>query len=623
MLKNAKKEDLYWCPHRNCSRSYDDKGSLLEHYRVDHCDAKDTLSLKKEPRETSSTAPGAEKSKGTEFSQESATSVAMSENEEHNLTVAACLGKDEKYHCPYKMCLKSYRRIDALRHHYRAEHLGKRYSCPRCGIQFKLPSGLSTHKGKCKAPIKTKLNEVTKKEKQDVAHSVLQTIEDTSPGKDGQYQCKKKGCDACFPDKITLTDHYRAKHLGMLHSCPNCHQQFSHRTNLAMHKKICMNDKVKSDIHHITQTIKQLGPGLDRRYHCPKKSCEASYAHQKALVVHYRVKHLRVLYPCPKCPHQSTDGGNLAKHKRICRGAKVKPAGVNGEDVPGLQSEADIKNAMETIRHVACGGDNRLHCPDETCDASYTDRRMLIDHYRVNHVGLLYSCQKCHRQFSYRTNLRIHMLNCVNVKVKSSRVDTENKQAHLGRDKRYHCPKESCNASYSEKRHLEKHFRVKHSGIVYSCPKCHYWFSNSPTLGKHKQVCTGVEVQTGEDVKMVGIIGEIKQTGPMKDGCFQCPFDSCSSAFTHKADVYRHYRINHLGIRFSCNNCSVKFEGQSKLERHQQNCKGNDPRSNGKNPLLTQSVSCIECMVQVVNGKIWFSRTGYECWSENFRICLQ
>ncbi len=380
ILESVKKEDLFWCPHNNCSRSYDHVQDLLHHYQVDHVGGEETASRSKELQKKEG-GQHTRKSRGTETCSSETTSVTTSDKKGQDLSSKAltvCRGNDEKYHCPYTMCPKSYFTIDALRNHYRGEHLGKRYTCSKCNIQFKLQSTLCDHKRKrkCIGPNKSEnsnhSNPTTRKE-----HLRSPYVEDTIQSSTDEHRCSK------------------------------CTKKFGTIECLRLHEPKCwgvsdVKIKVQKSVSNgKINIIRKVTQAKYRRYHCLHKRCDASFRLKQNLENHYKTDHSRRHYVCTKCKFRFTLYHNLRAHQPICKGKK---------SAAELRVEKGMKAAFQKVE---VGKDGWFDCPHENCPSRFSCKRSIYGHYRREHFGVKYHCANCHGKFKHLTSLQQHRKTCI------------------------------------------------------------------------------------------------------------------------------------------------------------------------------------------------------------------
>ena len=98
-----------------------------------------------------------------------------------------------------------------------------------------------------------------------------------------------------------------------------------------------------------------------------------------------------------------------------------------------------------------------------------------------------------------------------------------------------------CEALFSSKPHMLRHFRNKHEGIKYSCNQCDH------------QANTKTHLQTHIQSKHDGI----------RYPCNQCDFKA-----SQKSSLQTHVQSKHEGIRYPCNLCDHRASQKGDLLKH-------------------------------------------------------
>ncbi len=494
----ASRNGRFHCPYQTCSFSSIQKSGLVAHYKVEHLGVRYPCS-KCDLQLKSSYSLSLHKlnCKGTmERALKPARQVIAS--------------RDGRYYCPYKKCAHSSSQNGGLTIHYKVQHLGFRYRCPRCDREFMYPHGLRHHKTTC----------MSRSEKD------LTSVLHVKPGKDGLCYCPHEGCLFSCALRSDLIVHNNQEHLGVKYKCSKCNSYFKYSSSLSSHETICKGKGVQN-----SNPAQDVTPHLDGRWYCPMENCSISFTKKNSLLRHYQVEHLQVRYPCLKCGQQFRGLHGLRIHKMVCK--DLNPA-----------------------RQVTAARDGRFYCPHKTCSFSCTDKNRLVVHYKVKHVGERFPCSECGCQLKSLKYLRWHKKCC---KGGAERELKPVRDVPPGKDGRYHCMVKNCFHSSTQRGALVVHYKKEHLGVRYPCLKCGVELKTAYSLHIHKTHCKGA---IERDLKPV------RQVMPGRDGRFHCPSSHCSHSSSMKNSLVAHYKIKHLGVRYPCQNCNAQFHNVSHLNKH-------------------------------------------------------
>ena len=104
----------------------------------------------------------------------------------------------------------------------------------------------------------------------------------------------------------------------------------------------------------------------------------------------------------------------------------------------------------------------------DTCPKNFEEYHVLKKHVRDTHGTKRHECGKCSKVFTYKCELKSHML------------------VHKGK-KLYKCLHRQCGNEYTTIKALNQHMK-KHAGAVYSCRKCTFTTDHPQHLRQHEKV---------------------------------------------------------------------------------------------------------------------------------------
>ena len=98
-----------------------------------------------------------------------------------------------------------------------------------------------------------------------------------------------------------------------------------------------------------------------------------------------------------------------------------------------------------------------------------------------------------------------------------------------------------CEATFTQRASMLRHFRSKHEGVKYNCQSCQTSFTTKADLKRHRQ-----SVHEG-----------------VKYPCSYCDYQA-----TQASDLKRHVQCAHEGVRYPCTLCDYQATQQNYLNRH-------------------------------------------------------
>ena len=535
-LKPAK-DGLFHCPHAGCLFSCTSRLNLKIHNDEEHLAVKYQCSKCKRYYKYSSNLSAHEVvCKGREVT-----------NPAHHVTPSP----DGRWYCPFENCSRSFCLKSELVRHYQAEHLGVRYPCLKCGQEFKILYSLHTHKTACKGSLNIDLK------------PALQV----TASRDGQFYCPNEKCSYSSKDQSGLVAHFKVEHIGIRYPCSKCGDRLKSAYSLSLHKTKC-----KGNIEKELKPVRQQGNRADGRFHCPYKNCSHSSTMMNGLVAHYKVEHLGVRYPCPTCGFKFKRSETMKKHRVRCDGKAAKVV------KPVQCKKVDQNEAKLSDDSVSPSKDGHFYCSYQRCSASYSSNKTLEIHCKVVHQGVKFTCPLCSLQFTQKLSLTKHMLRCHGRKSKvESHVDPGQddskldavQQVRRGENGRFYCPKENCRTSYKYKNDLADHYKTIHLGIEYHCPECNGTFRDKKYYKGHIKICDGRDKDKKFWSEKAKCIREVQVDA---DGRFHCPVEDCTTASTQRCNLFRHYKVEHLGMRYSCSKCQEQFKDKKQRDKHESAC---------------------------------------------------
>ncbi|XP_023662159.2 zinc finger and BTB domain-containing protein 41 [Paramormyrops kingsleyae] len=354
------------------------------------------------------------------------------------------------------------------------------------------------------------------------------------------FQCDV--CHQCYSTKSNLTVHKKKHNIGVPfqkkeHRCPFCNKLHASRKTLAKHVRRFHPDHIqeflsmkkrksetwKCDICHRSFTRRphleehMILHSQDRPFKCA--FCDDYFKSRFSRLKHQEKYHLGP-FPCEICGRQFNDTGNRK-------------------------------------RHIECthGGKRKWTC--STCGKSVRERTTLNEHMRIHSGEKPHLCSICGQSFrhgsSYRLHLRVHhddkRYECDECGKTFIRHDhlTKHKKIHSG-EKAHQC--EECGKCFRRHDHLTVHYRSVHLGekvwqkykaALHQCEVCKKEFKGKSSLEMHFRTHSGEKP-------------------------YRCQI--CNQTFRIKKTLTKHMVIHSDARPFNCPHCSATFKRKDKLKYH-------------------------------------------------------
>ena len=534
--------------------------------------------------------------------------------------------KNRRFSCDH--CDNEFTEKRTLREHRRSQHLGLMYQCDYCDRKFAYKFEISAHLKQVHSNPNQTISKHLKVEQQTAFNSELsdkalkkrvmrvtkadktkektrtKPLRNKRPMKrykeltSGLFKCigcekkfpikssvrrhfltvhenKRYECDQCdsnFIDSRALRDHKRSQHLGVMYQCDYCDREFEVEFSLYSHMKQVHN----LNYYKVNQTSKDSA-NVDRY----TKSEDVS-----------KTSELPDTGESPKASeliktkdfHKTEDlskSDGLPKTEAVRSVTRFRTKNSIKRQRKGLKIQRKVLQSENKSNQSQDQTNNSLDC--DQCTSRFTDQNTLRDHKRSKHLGIMYKCDYCNRQYAFENLFvnhvqKVHGLND-SQNAKQASLEMNHHQIQMDKPNvNNEIPKVETNATNIEakeqkvetyeintndndqnvkikepknERKLKKLLKKRKRGRkptnksndsrLFQCEDCDKEFKENRSFQDHKRSTH------------LGIL-------------YNC--DQCDKGFNHKKSLTRHIAVAHEGIRYTCKECKREFTEKRDLRDH-------------------------------------------------------
>uniref|UniRef100_A0A8D8MAV8 Zinc finger protein 16 n=1 Tax=Cacopsylla melanoneura TaxID=428564 RepID=A0A8D8MAV8_9HEMI len=305
-----------------------------------------------------------------------------------------------KYEHQCNLCEASFRFTPALVKHMNADHLNK-FQCSLCLQSLSSSLNLRRHMLTC--------------------HSQLLL---TCPI-----------CQEEFTSFEAIDNHINHTHAQSAHICPTCKRVYTSDLCLKSHSNVC-GFKKKTTTFKCEVCLKIYSSKITLEYHLEVhmgvvytcKQCGETFSHRRDKYRHIDIEHLGKVFRCEPCNKNFTDDRGLLKHNGFVHGSKKRVK--YNCDTCGKTYTRKI----ELVDHIQCVHYGlRYTCT--LCDKTFKTKKIFQSH-ECKLKLYQFKCQHCKKAFLRRKKLEMHLkLYCKNEvligsKISCQRYDTTYRCAH-------------------------------------------------------------------------------------------------------------------------------------------------------------------------------------------------
>ncbi|XP_064416039.1 zinc finger and BTB domain-containing protein 41 [Latimeria chalumnae] len=384
----------------------------------------------------------------------------------------------------------------------------KKLKCPKCDKTFDRAGKYESH---------TYVHTGEKRFECDICHQRYSTksnltVHKKKHGSETQFHKKDHKCPFC--NKLHASKKTVAKHVKRFH--PDNLQEF-----LSMKK--AKKEGWKCDVCNKSFTRR---PHLEEHMilHTQDKPFKCTYCEEHFRSRFARLKHQEKFhlgpFPCDICGRQFNDTGNLKRHRECTHGGKRKwTCFICGKSV---RERTTLKE------HLRIHSGEKPHLCS-ICGQSFRHGSSYRLHLRVHHDDKRYECDECGKTFIRHDHL------------------TKHKKIHSG-EKAHQC--EECGKCFGRRDHLTVHYKSVHLGekiwqkykaTFHQCEICKKVFKGKSSLEMHFRTHSGEKP-------------------------YKCQI--CNQTFRIKKTLTKHMVIHSDARPFNCQHCNATFKRKDKLKYH-------------------------------------------------------
>ncbi|XP_048354685.1 zinc finger and BTB domain-containing protein 41 [Sphaerodactylus townsendi] len=398
-------------------------------------------------------------------------------------------------------------------------------------------------------------------------------------------QCPK--CDKTFDRAGKYESHTRVHTGEKPFECDVCHQRYSTKSNLTVHRKKHNNEiefhkkehkcsycnKLHATKKTLLKHVKRFHPENAQEFFSIKKKksegwkcdiCSKSFTRRPHLEEHMILHTQNKPFKCSYCEEHFKSRFARLKHQEKFH------LGPFPCDICGRQ----FNDTGNLKRHIECthGGKRKWTC--FICGKSVRERTTLKEHLRIHSGEKPHLCSICGQSFRHGSSYRLHL-----------RVHHD--------DKRYEC--EECGKTFIRHDHLTKHKKIHSGEKAHQCEECGKCFGRRDHLTVHyKSVHLGEKVwqkykATFHQCEVCKKVFKGKSSLEMHfrthsgEKPYKCQI--CNQSFRIKKTLTKHMVIHSDARPFNCQYCNATFKRKDKLKYHTDHVHGGKSTEESPSPL--------------------------------------
>ncbi|XP_053549764.1 zinc finger and BTB domain-containing protein 41 [Bombina bombina] len=409
----------------------------------------------------------------------------------------------------------------------------------------------------------------------------------------GKKMLKCPKCEKVF-DRVGKYESHTRVHTGEKpFECDVCHQRYSTKSNLTVHKKRHSSDTIIHQKEHkcpccnklhasrktLAKHMKRFHPENSQEFLAVKKLkseswkcdvCNKSFTRRPHLQEHMILHSQDKPFKCSYCEEHFKSRFPRLKHQ------EKHHLGPFPCDICGRPFN-DTGNLKRHIEYTH-GGKRKWTC--FICGKSVRERTTLKEHMRIHSGEKPHLCSICGQSFRHGSSYRLHL-----------RVHHD--------DKRYEC--NDCGKSFIRHDHLAKHRKIHSGEKEHQCEECGKCFGRRDHLTVHyKSVHLGEKVwqkykATFHQCEVCKKVFKGKSSLEMHfrthsgEKPYKCHV--CNQSFRVKKTLTKHLVIHSDARPFNCQYCSATFKRKDKLKYHIDHVHGSKSADEDKEPASEEQQS--------------------------------
>ncbi|XP_033745884.1 zinc finger protein 880-like [Pecten maximus] len=371
--------------------------------------------------------------------------------------------KEKPYAC--YVCGKAFRQQAHLNSHYKIHSGEKPYSCNLCSLSFTENSSLKRH---------IRIHLGIKPYKCDLCDDAFVTSYLLKTHKTRRHEEKQNRtrftCDRCpkiYTSKETFNKHLRSHDPDTRISCSYCGQVCLTSSHLKRH----INVHTRTDFCNLQTKDKPFECGI----------CQKKYFNKKHLELHV-VRHTQTEnFSCDTCDKTFDTRYKWKRHVRRSHSERSDEKPNEPKFFNCLMCSKVFRTNENLESHIKRVHDKPSTFNCDICEKTFLRRDAMLNH-RESHLGQIFQCSLCDRNYSTSMTLKSHM------RKKHGKTEGQKPTGRTVSD--IIC--QFCHRAFCNKVSLKEHIRTRHSDNIqlFTCTMCQMKFTRRNSLQRHmKKSC--------------------------------------------------------------------------------------------------------------------------------------